>query len=198
MLKEELVHVLSGNRDHVDEQFSKNNNLILGRVVHAMCSRRGTVTIGQDHMRVASSVLWAYYRHIYYRQANYGSLVIVLPEKGLTDLVAVMIGAVLGMREQEHAVTDAGKLCPAMRDSKEAVPFVHSRLITGLPFDGLMSWDINNLMASCSLPESIFLTTEHPSKWAVTATKKGEVVRVEHSVDEVFDLMATIKEVKRT
>lgn len=197
MLKDELAHILKGNRDHVDEQFQKNLDLVFGRAVHNAMMSKGLSLPSDERQKVCTSILWAYYRQVYFASGDYGGNIIVFQDADTLKWLAHLLVGFLGLRDVEAKIFDAGKMCPAMRDNKEAAGYNACRIITGLPFEGMMSWDVSNVMACCDIEESIILTTVHPSKWDVRATQKGEVTRIEKFMQEVFDLRAAIAEIKK-
>jgi hypothetical protein len=197
MIKDELHHILHGERDSVDDQFSKNLALIAGRSVKYLAPLpRGRRS--PSAASLAATVLWAYYRSVYHQQSGFGGLMLVLPTVDASYRTAALIAAFLGLRDQEPEITLAHRVCPALRESKDAVTFAKTRIICGLPFSGLMSWDINNLASSCNMAESLVITTERPDTWSISATKKGEVVRMESLVGEVFSLADAFEEIKRS
>jgi hypothetical protein len=197
MLRDELFHILKGNRDHVDTQFRNNLNLLVERATHEALVTKSFVVPSKEQQSLCSLLLWAYYRRIYLTQGRYGGLIIVVRDQISLLWLGNLLRAVLGLRDVEIVDLDAKRLCPAMRDNREAAGYSKSRIIHGLPFEGMMSWDINNLTACCNLSESIVLTMAHPSTWSVSATKKGEVARLEDLMDEVFDLSEALAELKK-
>jgi len=197
MLKDELFHILRGKRDPVDSQFRSNLDLLVGRATHEALTTGTFEVPTQDQQTVCTTLLWAYYRRIYMLKHGYGGLIIVLPDAQALKWVGNLLRGVLGLRDLEATDLDARKLCPAMRDNKEAAGYSKHCIIRGLPFEGMMSWDISNIAACCDLSESIVLTKAHPTTWSVSATKKGDVVHLEDLMSEVFDLKAAIREFKK-
>lgn len=199
MLADELRHVLSRGTegsDDRDEAIAKTLRLVTARASYIAARERGCQT-DQNDRTVAVTLLTAYYRHIYMRSSNYGGICFVCQKPGTLFLLRVLIHSLLGMREIDAEHIDAEVVCPAMRGSKEALPYMPCRLIYGLPFRELMSWDVSNIMSSCDLSESLLFSTSHPSKWDVRASQKGEVIRIERMLSEVVDLSAIVRDMRR-
>jgi hypothetical protein len=196
-IETELAHILKGNRDHVDEQFQKNLKLIIDRAAHIALINRAFSVPTKERTQVCSTIFWAYYRMVYFASGDYGGTIIVFQDAETLKWLAHMFAAFLGLRDVEAKFLDAAKACPAMRDNKEAAGYSKCRIITGVPFEGMMSWDITNIMACCDLKESIVLTTKHPSVWDVRATQKGDVIRLETQMPEVFDLKAALDRIRK-
>lgn len=196
-METELACILKGDRDNVDEQFNKNLKIIIDRAAHHALVSRTFAVPSKQHMQVCTSILWAYYRMVYFASGDYGGVVMVLPDQQTIQWTCNLLIAFLGMRDVEVKTLDAARMCPAMRDNKEAAGYNKCRIITGLPFENMMSWDITNIMACCDLKESIVLTTKPPAVWDIRATQKGDVVRLEGLMPEVFDLRAAIDRIRK-
>lgn len=196
-IETELAHILKGNRDSVDEQFQKNLKLLIDRASHFALVNRTFTVPSKERIQVCTTVLWAYYRMVYFASGDYGGVIIVIEDRETLTWLGNLIIAFLGLRDVEVKTMDAARLCPAMRDNKEAAGYHACRIIYGLPFEGMMSWDVSNLMSCCDLEESFVLTTVHPSKWSVSATKKGDVVDLRKHMPETFDLRAAIAEIRK-
>lgn len=197
MIKKELYHVLRNGRDPADAQFRKNLEILVERATHEALTSKTFTLPNKDQQAICTTVLWAYYRSIYTSKGNFGGVIIVIPDPTCLLWLGNLLKGVIGLRDVEATDLDARRMCPVLRDNKDAAGYSKCRIIRGLPFDSMMSWDISNLAACCDLSESIVLTPTNPATWGVTATKKGDVVRLEDLMGEVFDIKAAVAEFKR-
>ena len=197
MMHDQMRHILKGTRDDVDEQFHKNLNLILGRATHYAMLNRSFSVPSKERIQVCTTMLWAYYREVYFAAGDYGGIIVVFHDQEVLRWFGNLLIGFLGLRDVEARAFDAGRMCPAMRDNKEAAGYHACRIIHGLPFDNMMSWDVSNIMSCCDLEESFILTTVEPSKWSVSATKKGDVVDLRSKMQGTFDLKDSLERIKR-
>lgn len=174
----------SRRRDAVDEQFRKLWPLVYDSARADSVRRTGGEEATAAHIKVAALLFEAWYRSIYYQKEHYGGTMIIHGNKTVLCWTRLLCSQFLGMRDVEHQHWDAENLSSMMRADKEARNLgVRSVLFYNLPFEGIMSWDLNNLMSACSVEDSLFFSTVPYTRWRVRATGDGSVIDLAKRVD---------------